>query len=285
MNKSGKLIAVASILCLSLAACGQKKAENQGGGKAAVKVNGQVISVAEIDAKMAGLNTDSKHGVSESMFQKLIDMELLRQEAEHSKLDTDEKVQARIAIAKRMVLAMAYMEKQLEGVAKPTEQEVTEFYNQNPARYSERKLYGFQEFSIQPPAGKSEEIQAQVAKIKDFKGYDQWLTDNKIPHGSNPVTMSSDRLPDDVLAKLKDVHVGGAAVVGNKDQLNVIYVLSEQLQPIPLVQVKTTISNMLEEKRKSDVLSNMVKQARDKAKIEYVSPYTATGFTPPVDNQ
>ena len=36
------------------------------------------------------------------------------------------------------------------------------------------------------------------------------------------------------------------------------------------------------DKRKGEVVANMVKQLRDKAKIEYVPPYTAKGLSAPV---
>ena len=170
------------------------------------------------------------------------------------------------------------MDKQLATVVKPSDAEISDYYKQNPERFAERKQYEFQEFSIQPPLGKAAEIQAQLGKVKKPDEFDKWLNDNKISHGSTPVSVTSDRLSDDVLQNLKNVPVGGTAVMGGKDQMNVVFLIAEQKQPIALVQAGKMITNMLVEQRKSNVIDNMLKQLRDKAKVEYVPPYTANGL-------
>jgi EpsD family peptidyl-prolyl cis-trans isomerase len=285
MNKTGKLLILASVLSLSLGACGEKKPTVAAASNVAVKVNGQPISAAEIAAKYGQVDGNQTHAVSEAKLKSIVEMELLRQAAIQAKLDTDETVRARIENANRTILAMAYMEKQLDAIGKPTDSEIKEFYNQNPARFAERKQYQIQEFSIQPPPGKAAEIQAQLGKVKNADAFDQWLTGNNISHGNTPVTVTSDRLPEDVLQKLKNVTVGGTAVVGGNDQLNVIFVLGEQPQPIALAQAAPMIPNMLMEKRKRETLDNMLKQLHDKAKVEYVPPYSEKGLPPPGKGQ
>jgi len=285
MNKSSKSLLLAAALSLSLSACGDKKTTAADADKVAVKVNGQAISVAEFNVKARHGADDSSQAIPEAMVKQFVDMELLRQAAVKAKLDSDPTVRARIAIATRTMMATAYMEQQLAAVAKPTEAEIAAYYNQNPARFAERKQYGFQEFSIQPPDGKAPEIHAQLANSKTYADFEQWLTRNKIPHGSTPVSVTSDRLPDEVLRKLTQVTVGGHVVVGDAAQMNVVFVLAEQAQPIALAQEAPAIANMLMEKRKRETLDNTVKQLRDQAKIDYVPPFTASGFTPPADKQ
>jgi EpsD family peptidyl-prolyl cis-trans isomerase len=280
-RKTGNLLILASVLSLTLSACGEKKPTVAAPSNVAVKVNGQAISVAEIDAKSGHGEGSNTHAISGAKLKSLVEMELLRQAAVQTKLDADENVRARIANSTRTILAMAYMEKQLAAIGKPTESDIKDFFNQNPARFAERKEYAFQEFSIQAPPGKAAEIQAQLGKVKNFQEFDQWLTGNNIPHGSAPVSVTSDRLPEDVLQKVKNVPVGGTAVVGGNEQMNVIFVLGQQSQPITLEQAAPMIPTILTEKRRTEALENMMKQVRDKAKVEYVAPYTANGYTPP----
>jgi EpsD family peptidyl-prolyl cis-trans isomerase len=284
MKKNSTAIVLVAALCLSLAACGEKKpasAPEAKVDKVGLKVNGEAISVAELDLKAGHEAGDNSHAIAESKIKHLIDMELIRQAAVQSGLDADEAIHARIANSTRTILAMAYMEKQLAGISKPTDAEVAEFYNSNPARFAERKQYQIHEFSIVPPAGKAPEIQAHLAKTTTVEAFDQWLTDNKIPHTSTPVSVTADRLPDDVLQKIKDLPVGGTAVMGGDERMNVLFVLAEQKQPMSLEEAKPGAAIVLMEKRKTETLENMVKQLRDKAKIEYVSPYTAKGLAAP----
>jgi EpsD family peptidyl-prolyl cis-trans isomerase len=287
MSRNRPFIILVAALSLSLAACNEKNPANgpvaKAEAKVGVKVNGEAISVSELDLKSGHETAEKNHAISESKMKHLVDMELIRQAAVQSGLDAEENIRARIANSTRTILAMAYMDKQLASIGKPTDAEVTEFYNSNPARFAERKQYQIHEFSILPPAGKAPEIQAQLAKSRNAQAFDQWLTDNKIPHSSTPVSVTADQLPDDVLQKIKDVPVGGAAVMGGNEQMHVLFVLAEQKQPISLAEAKPGAAMILMEKRKTETLENMLKQLRDKAKIEYVTPYTAKGLPAPVE--
>lgn len=270
------LVLVAALV-LSMSACG-KKSDDRAEAKAAVKVNGQVIGAAEIEPKAGNMDGPHKGSVSGERLKKIVDMELLRQAAVDSRLDADEKISARIASANRMILSTAYLEKALAAIGKPTEAEISAFYSQNPARFAERKQYEFNEFSIQVSPEKAVETQAQLGKLKKPQDFEQWLNANNIAHSSTPVSVMSDQLPEDVLQKILTVPIGGNTVLSSKGQMNVIFVLAAQLQPIALAQAQSDAARMLMEKRKHDMLENTLKQLRDKAKIEFVPPYTENGL-------
>jgi len=283
MNQTSKLLVLVAVASLSLSACTDKKSTDAAesmpaGSTVGVKVNGEAIGVAELETKSGHDPSGKKQGLTEDRMKQIVDMELLRQAAVESKLDQDENVRAKIAISARTILAMAYMEKQLGAVAEPTEAEINDFYNNNPARFAERKIYEVHEFNIQAPPGKAAEIRAQLGKGVKPEAFEQWLVANNIRHTGTPLSVSADRLPDDVLQKLRNVPVGGATVLGGDEQMNVVFVLAAQVQPISLAEAKPVVAAMMLEKRKQEVLDNAMKQLRDKAKIEYVPPYSEKGL-------
>jgi len=284
MKQTSKLLILVAAASLSLSACTDKKSTGAGESmpveaKVGVKVNGQAISVAELEAKSGhDPSGKPKQGLTEARMKQMVDMELLRQAAVESNLDKDEAIRAKIAISIRTILAMAYMEKQLGAVANPSEAEISDFYNKNPARFAERKIYEIHEFNIQAPPGKASEIRAQLGKGVKVQEFEQWLKANNIPHSGSPLSVSAERLPDDVLQKLREVPVGGTMVLGGDEQMNAVFVLAEQKQPISLAEAKPAVAMMLTEKRKQESLDNAMKQLRDKAKIEYVPPYTEKGL-------
>ena len=285
MNQTNKLIFLIALFSLALSACNEQKTSKTAEAKVALKVNGQAIRVTELGGKTTDSMDTDKHAISESKMKRLVDMELLRQAAVEFKLDQDEGVRARIASATRTILATAYMEKQLEQIAKPNEADIKAFYDQSPARFAERKQYDIHEFSILPPEGKIEEIQAQLGKSKTVAAFEQWLNDNRIQHSSTPISVTGDRLPDDVLQKVDAAPVGGTIFLGGIKQLNAVFVLAKKPLPLPLAQVEPMVANMLMDKHKVETLDNVTKQLRDKAKVEYMPPYTASGFTPDPDHQ
>jgi len=283
MNQTSKLLILVAVASLSLSACTDKKSTDAvesmpAESKVGVKVDGQAISVAELEAKSGHDPSGKKQGISEDRMKQIVDMELLRQAAVDSKLDQDENIRAKIAISVRTILAMAYMEKQLDSVAEPTEAEINDFYNNNPARYAERKIYEVHEFNLQVPPGKAAEIRAQLGKGIKPEAFEQWLTANNVRHTGTPLSVSAERLPDDVLQKLSNAPVGGAIVLGGDEQMNVVFVLAAQTQPISLAEAKPVVAAMMMEKRKQETLDNAMKQLRDKAKVEYVPPYSETGL-------
>jgi EpsD family peptidyl-prolyl cis-trans isomerase len=283
MNQTSKLLVLVAVAGLSLSACTDRKSTDAAesmpaGSTVGVKVNGEAISVAELDAKSGRDAGGKKQGLSEDRLKQMVDMELLRQAAVESKLDQDENVRAKIAISVRTILAMAYMEKQLDSVGEPTETEINDFYNNNPARFAERRIYEVHEFNIQAPSGKAAEIRAQLGKGIKPEAFEQWLVANNIRHSGTPLSVSAERLPDDVLQKLTNAPVGGAIVLGGDEQMNVVFVLAAQTQPIGLAEAKPMVAAMMTERRKQEALDNAMTQLRDKAKIEYVPPYNEKGL-------
>ena len=281
MNQKQKIIVLLSVLSLSLSACSGKKTESTTDSKPAVKVNGKAISDAEFQLKsgMHDRGDDKKsHPVSEQAMQSMVNMELLRQAAVESKLDADKAVQAKIANAMRSILATAYMEKKLAEVVKPTEADISAYYNQHPERFANRKMLTMQEVAIRAQPGKEAEIRAEAGKAKKAEDLEKWLQANKIEFNRAPISNTTDQIPDEVMQKLKDVTVGGSVIVGGNGMLHVIFVLADQAQPIVLAQASSMISNQLMDKGAKDTMANMIKSLRDKAKIEYVAPYSEKGL-------
>ena len=74
------------------------------------------------------------------------------------------------------------------------------------------------------------------------------------------------------------VNSGGAAAIG----FDVLFMErssdSQSDDSLTLDQAKPQIAKTLMEDRKQKAYANMIKQLPDKAKIEYVAPYTAQGY-------
>jgi EpsD family peptidyl-prolyl cis-trans isomerase len=280
MHQSHKLFILIAVLSLALSACDGKRPAASAASKAAVKVNGQAILEAEIQAKstLSGGAGGKQEPVSEQAMESMVNMELMRQAAVQAKLDADETVQTKIANSLRSILAMAYMEKLLASAGKPTDAEISAYYEQNPERYAQRKLYDLREVLIQTSSASEAEIKEQLGKLKKADPFEQWLTQGNIPHQSNPVSILADRVPEDMFQQLKKVPVGGYVVLDGKEPMQVLFVLSEKMQPATLGQVSQQIWNTLFEQRRKAALDNAIKQQRDQAKIEYVPPYSASGL-------
>ena len=283
MNQNRTLLFLLAAISFGLSGCSEKKNEIVGEAKAAVHINGQPILDAEIQSKYAmrdgAAGTDgSLKPVSAQAMESLVNMELMRQAAVQGNLDNEEQIKAKILISMRSILATAYMEQLLASATKPSDAEVSAYFNKHPMRYAERKQYAVQEFKIQANSAQKDKIKAQLGQLKSLDQFDAWLKQSNIPHQSNPLTVLTDAMPDGVLEKFNSASVGGHVVLDQQEPLLVIFIVSEQQQPATLEQVTQLIGNTLFEQRRKEALENAIKQLRDKAKIEFVAPYTAQGL-------
>jgi len=279
MFHSIKLLVLIAVLGAALTACGEKKTTGQ--VDVVVKVNGEAISVAELEDKMRQrdhLSEAQNISVSASAIKSKVDMELLRQAAVREKLDTDKTIHARLAESNRFILATAYMEKQMAAVAKPGEAEVKAYFQQHPERFADRKQYDLQELLIQTRPDNEAQIKEKLGGGKNYKAFVLWLKEKKIPNNGQQLVTSADQIPEEILQKLKNLKAGESIVIDGKDQINVIFLNAVKLQPVTLEQASPMIVKTLEDKRKRDVMNDMIRQLREKAKIEYVPPYTANGM-------
>jgi len=129
------------VLCLAAAlpACDRASAERH--AQLAARVNGAEISVRQLGAGSA----PAKAGALE----KVIDRELLVQQALNAGLDREPAVRDAIDAARRQILAEAWLEKVAAGKAVSRE-EVHAFYAAHPELFAERRVYRVRETRLVP---------------------------------------------------------------------------------------------------------------------------------------
>jgi EpsD family peptidyl-prolyl cis-trans isomerase len=279
MNQPNKWMLVLMVVSsLALAACGEKKPVGKNDSQVALKVNGEEITVAALNDRTGHIDNNQKYAISGPLMKLVISTELLRQAALQSKLDADPIVRAKIANSTQKILATAFLQKQVAAVGKPSDDEIRAYFIQHPERYAQRMQFSLQQLTIQPPPGKEVDIQAHAESSTNFADFEQWLAKNDIPHTTNAVSSTVDQLPEEEFQKLSKVPVGRSLVLGSKGQVNVIFVLAKESKPLMLEEATRQIAYTLMTKRQTEIVDGTLKQLRDKAKIEYMPPYTENGL-------
>ena len=137
MKKTLKLL----VLCLAAALPGCERAAAERGAQLAAKVNGAEISVRQLRSAGAA-------GASQAL-EKVIERELLVQQALKAGLERDPAVKEAIDASRRQILAQAWLDKVAAGKAVSRE-EVRAFYAGNPALFAERRVYRVRETRLLP---------------------------------------------------------------------------------------------------------------------------------------
>ena len=110
---SGRIAKLALMLAALglLASCGDKKASEEKVGQSIVSVNGDEITIHQLNAELQRANVQpaQQEMAGKQITKALVDRQILVQEAIKEKLDRNPKVMQAIESAKTQILAQAYL--------------------------------------------------------------------------------------------------------------------------------------------------------------------------------
>ena len=260
-----------------LAACGH------GGGapsQVAARVNQDEITVHQLNEQLArlsatGMNEDQRVKAQMTALEGLVDQDLLVAKAKDNRLDRDPDVLSAIEGARRQILAEAYVKKQIAAGAKPTEEEIRKYYEDNPALFAERRVYALQEALA---SGLTADQAAQVkAKLRDTRNLEdavKWMKSQDIKFTANVGVRPAEQLPMRMLETLSKLKDSGVAVFdGANNSLNIVKVVSTQLAPVDEKSAHASIEQFLANRKRDELLRAEVKRLREAAKIEYLGDF------------
>ena len=242
-------------------------------------VAGDKISEAELNlalARLGDLNEAQTAAAKAKLLQALIDQRLVAQAAQKAGLDKEPAVEIAMAQASRQVLAEAYAERSLKDVAKPSDTEITEYFNQHPELFSQRRIYRIQELDLQVDASRLSDVENKLKTSQSLGDFVNWVKEQGIEGKSAVAVKPAEQIPAPLLARLSQMRDGQVAVLPGRPGHVVIQQLQEsQLQPVTLEQARNAIERALMTQKRKDMMEADLKKLREAAKIEY-----ATGYAP-----
>ncbi|MDR0565006.1 MAG: EpsD family peptidyl-prolyl cis-trans isomerase, partial [Azoarcus sp.] len=244
---------VAALLVGTLAGCGSKEESSKPASQVAVKVNKEEITVHQIDTQFdtlvasrgGNIPSDQIDRARSAVVERLIDQELFLQKAKENKLDRNPKVQQMIDLSRREILARAYSEQVMNGAPRPTDQQIKDYFDKNPALFAERRVYTLQEINIQVPPERFDEVHARVQAGGNIQALKDWLKEQKMPFVENSGTKPAEQLPFEILGSLAKASPGQATFIRIPSGALLLWVVGIQDAPITLNNARRVIENYL----------------------------------------
>ncbi len=138
------------MLCLAAALPGcERAAAERGGAQLAAKVNGAEISVRTLRGAGVASQGTSGAATTTQALERVIERELLVQQALRAGLDRDPAVKDAIDASRRQILAQAWLDKVAAGKT-VSHEEIRAFYAEHPELFAERRVYRVRETRLLP---------------------------------------------------------------------------------------------------------------------------------------
>ena len=270
------VLSISTLAALVLSACGESRSATA--TQVAVKVNKDEITTLQVNEQLArlpnGITPDQQEPATRKVLSGLVNQQLLVQQAVERKLDRDPQVLGALEAARLNILAQAYVQRVIVPQAKPTEQEVRKYYADNPALFSERKIYRLQELSIEANAEQEKQIELAAARAKSLKELADYLRQKKIAFSADSGVRTAEQLPLARLPQIAQLKTGNVLVFSTgSNRASALEVLASESQPVDDKKATPVIEQYLSNRKRDELASLEVKRLRDAAKIQYIGDF------------
>jgi EpsD family peptidyl-prolyl cis-trans isomerase len=275
MMKFGRVVLLASVIAMS--AC-EKQPQTNMSEKIATWSSGTVTQ-DELDhalGQLGKLDEKQKNKVRPQVLDELIDQKLIYSAAEKLGLTNNPGVMLEEELAKRQVVARAYLQDLSSTLPKPTSQEIGEFYSGNPSLFSQRRVYQLQEIRVQASHTQADLVREHLGASENLGDVVGWLKGQNLPIAVHSGVKPAEQLPDAVRDQLSKLSVGQLTLFPTNDGLTILNVQGIQDQPLTQDEATPVIEKLLEARKQKEAIENNIKKLRDAVKIEYASGFQQT---------
>lgn len=263
-------LGVALAVAAALAACGNK--EEKKSGQALASVNGEEITLLQLNEEMlrSGVQPAQQDKARKQLLEALIDRQLLQNEAAKDKTDRDPKVMQAIERAKALIVAQAYLQKRIGNPARPTKQEVADYFEKNPVFFSARKVLVMNELLV-PATDMNQDLKNVMDSAKTLEDVAAWLDGHKVKFTRSQVARASSDLPAELATKLLSMPKGQLFIINEADHALLVTIAEVRDAPVTLAVAGPQIEQFLFNKKSKEAADAELARLRAAAKIEYLN--------------
>ncbi len=220
-------------------------------------------------AKVNGVAIAAREGSSRQELEAIIDRELLVQKALEAGLDRDPLVLQSIDNARRQLLADAYLRQAASGVARSKPEEIHRFYAENPALFSERRIYHLRTLAVSAPAEMLDVLRAEAERAVELEELAAWLRRRGARVATTSVTLPAEQVALSRLPKLARMEQGRIAVFPSAHGASVVQLVRAEPAPLSEQQATPLIDQFLAGRRRMEFAAVQLRTLRGRASIEY----------------
>jgi EpsD family peptidyl-prolyl cis-trans isomerase len=269
-NKYVLLLLISTLVVLT--SCGKKEqaATKKTETQVIAKVNGDEITIHQLNfqlGRMGPMNEAQSKIAAKQVLSKLVEQQLLKQQALETKLDRDPRVLQVVESSKDEILAQAFLETLMTKAPKPSSSEIDTFYKEHPELFESRRIFRLQELVVNISKDKIAEAESSLKEIKGINDIATWLKNKNYPFTVNSNVKAAEQLPLDLLKKLQALKDGEVLIVPTDRTLNIIHLAASQSAPITREKATPIIEQYFLNQNKSNFAKKEMLALNEKAEI------------------
>ena len=272
MVRRSSLVAACAV-ALFAAGCSDKA---KPASQVAARVNNEEISVHQVDfvlQRQGEVSPSDAARLGHEALDRLIDQELALQKASELGLDRDPQVSRAIDSARREILAQAYVDRMTASVARPTPQEIKQYYDSKPAMFAQRNIYDLHEISVEATPDQLQAVQTKINATKTSDEALALLRGANLQHELRHSSIAPESLPAALMDRIASAGRNKAVFLTAPGGAKVVYVVDIRPAPVTEATAAPKIERYLINERKRQMARQDVKNLRTGARIEYLGAF------------
>ena len=246
----------------------------------AARVNAEELTVHQLNDRLAtwGGGADRSRIDDPALgrtLNGLIELTLLRQEAEAQGLAQKPEVLRQLQAARAEVLARALAQQIGEEEPPPAPHVVRRYYDEHPQSYAKRRVFHVQELRSTLPAKEGARLLQRLGEFRQPQGLARALEAEHAGQRSaiNAMQVVSDQLTPEQLQRLQRLSPGQALPVDDPQGLRVWWLQAAVDQPIEWEQAQAAIERLIAGQARADRLRRELDRLRGQSKVEFVGDF------------
>lgn len=274
------LLLLTSLLSLSGCSNGDAGATTQ----AVAKVGKQEVTELQVNQlleRQKDLKPDQVEPARRKAVASLVDQQILVDKAQQLKLDREQPVVQAIEAAKREIIARAYLQRVASAAPKPTAQAVANYYQDQPALFSERRIYSLQNFDVVATAAQRTELEAELKTLKSPAELDTYVKAHQLKVRSERSTVAAENIPLSLLAPISKMNIGQGLVLPTADGVRIVLVAAREDAPIEEARARPMIEAYLAGEQRRQSLEKEMASLRASTPVEYLGRFADMAASAP----
>ncbi len=270
--------ALAVTMAVALVACGKGESKS---GQALVKVGKEEVTALQLNEELQRVNVPvaQQAQARKQVLESLVDRQIVLNQAMEEKVDRDPKVVQSIERAKALIIAQAYMQNKTGTPAKPTRDEIAQYFDKNPALFAQRKTMELRQINL-ATSDLSDNLKKEIDSAKSIDDVAAFMERNNIKFARQQISRSTADLAPALSEKIVNLPKGQLFIVREGDRSTLMTVADIKDTPVTLQASEAQIAQFLTNARIKEAATAELARLRAATKIEYQNKADEPGAAP-----